>query len=54
MVYNPDFLAHSVFLHDKSLSKKPGLYTIWKYLKKIFFLYNTYLYMYSEWSKTEF
>ena len=37
MVFNHDFLANSVSSQDQSLSKKPGLYTIGKYLKKFYF-----------------
>jgi len=37
MVYNPDFMAHSLSSHGQSLSQKPGLYTLSKNFKKILF-----------------
>ena len=44
MLYNPDFMDYSVSSHNKSLSQKQELYTIWKYFKNLLFFHNTSLY----------
>jgi len=52
MVYDPDYLAHSLSSHDQSLFQIPGLYTSESILKNFYF--PQYCPMHSEWSRTDF